>query len=132
MSTPEGAPKDCPICGHPYNKGKKRRLIDACGHERCFTCMFQVEECPICNKPVPNGHTLPVSDSVTTSTKEQVKEKQTDTVAVHQHTLVELNLPHPSVKYWILPCQLTSKTNYFSLAGHPLSPGQNMPASIKL
>ncbi|XP_019629916.1 PREDICTED: protein TANC2-like isoform X3 [Branchiostoma belcheri] len=87
MSTPEGAPKDCPICGHPYNKGKKRRLIDACGHERCFTCMFQVEECPICNKPVPNGHTLPVSDSVTTSTKEQVKEKQTDAVAVHQHSI---------------------------------------------
>ncbi|CAH1241917.1 TANC2 [Branchiostoma lanceolatum] len=56
MTTPEGAPKDCPICGHPYNKGKKRRLIDACGHERCFTCMFQVEECPICNKPgITNG-----------------------------------------------------------------------------
>ncbi|XP_078582014.1 protein TANC2-like isoform X3 [Branchiostoma floridae x Branchiostoma japonicum] len=88
MSTPEGAPKDCPICGHPYNKGKKRRLIDACGHERCFTCMFQVEECPICNKPVPNGHTLPVTDSVPSAAKEQIKEKQTDTVAVvHPHSI---------------------------------------------
>ncbi|XP_035658391.1 protein TANC2-like isoform X3 [Branchiostoma floridae] len=88
MSTPEGAPKDCPICGHPYNKGKKRRLIDACGHERCFTCMFQVEECPICNKPVPNGHTLPVTDSVESAAKEQIKEKQTDTVAVvHPHSI---------------------------------------------
>ncbi|XP_046396091.1 protein TANC2 isoform X2 [Ischnura elegans] len=38
----------CPSCGMPFDKAKKRRLIDACGHERCYSCMFANEACPIC------------------------------------------------------------------------------------
>ena len=38
----------CPTCRLPYDKGKKRKLIDSCGHERCWTCMFNQEECPLC------------------------------------------------------------------------------------
>uniref|UniRef100_A0A182JKQ1 RING-type domain-containing protein n=1 Tax=Anopheles atroparvus TaxID=41427 RepID=A0A182JKQ1_ANOAO len=38
----------CPSCQMPFDKGKKRKLIDACGHERCYSCMFRNEACPHC------------------------------------------------------------------------------------
>ncbi|XP_063220744.1 protein TANC2 [Bacillus rossius redtenbacheri] len=38
----------CPSCNMPFDKGKKRKLIDACGHERCYSCMFRNEACPLC------------------------------------------------------------------------------------
>ncbi|KAK9872670.1 hypothetical protein WA026_018804 [Henosepilachna vigintioctopunctata] len=38
----------CPSCDMPFDKGKKRRLIDNCGHERCYSCMFYNEVCPLC------------------------------------------------------------------------------------
>ncbi|XP_019865563.2 protein TANC2-like isoform X2 [Aethina tumida] len=39
----------CPSCDMPFDKGKKRRLIDNCGHERCYSCMFTNEACPLCS-----------------------------------------------------------------------------------
>eukprot|EP00095_Tigriopus_kingsejongensis_P002147 maker-scaffold583_size130250-snap-gene-0.13 protein:Tk02147 transcript:maker-scaffold583_size130250-snap-gene-0.13-mRNA-1 annotation:"protein tanc2 isoform x3" len=42
-------PQDvCPSCQLPFDKGKKRRLVDTCGHQRCYTCMFKRQECPVC------------------------------------------------------------------------------------
>jgi len=38
----------CPSCEMPFDKGKKRRLIDSCGHERCYSCLFRNEACPLC------------------------------------------------------------------------------------
>ncbi|XP_016909775.2 protein TANC2 isoform X4 [Apis cerana] len=38
----------CPSCEMPFDKGKKRRLIDSCGHERCYSCLFRSEACPLC------------------------------------------------------------------------------------
>ncbi|XP_022248629.1 protein TANC2-like [Limulus polyphemus] len=38
----------CPSCHMPFDKGKKRRLIDNCGHERCYSCMFNSDRCPLC------------------------------------------------------------------------------------
>ena len=38
----------CPSCGEAFDCGKKRRLIDSCGHERCYTCMFSKELCSLC------------------------------------------------------------------------------------
>ena len=40
----------CQECNFPYDKGKKRKLIDACGHEKCWACMVKQEECQICAK----------------------------------------------------------------------------------
>lgn len=34
----------------PFDKGKKRKLIDTCGHERCYSCMFRNEVCPLCTR----------------------------------------------------------------------------------
>ncbi|XP_055540780.1 protein TANC2 isoform X2 [Wyeomyia smithii] len=39
----------CPSCQMPFDKGKKRKLIDTCGHERCYSCMFRNEICSICH-----------------------------------------------------------------------------------
>ncbi|XP_050678771.1 protein TANC2 isoform X2 [Leptidea sinapis] len=53
----------CPSCNMPFDKGKKRKLIDTCGHERCYACMFRNEACPICarksqgRKPVMERYT---------------------------------------------------------------------------
>jgi hypothetical protein len=40
----------CPSCGDYFDSAKKRRLIDNCGHERCYTCMFNKGMCPLCNE----------------------------------------------------------------------------------
>lgn len=44
----ESGGTNCPSCNMPFDKGKKRKLIDTCGHERCYSCMFRNEACPIC------------------------------------------------------------------------------------
>ena len=31
-------------------RSRKRRLTDSCGHERCFSCIFRNDLCPICQK----------------------------------------------------------------------------------
>ena len=38
----------CPSCKLPFDKGKKRKLIDTCGHQKCYSCMFKNESCSIC------------------------------------------------------------------------------------
>ena len=38
----------CPSCRMPFDKGRKRKLVDTCGHERCYSCMFRNEACPLC------------------------------------------------------------------------------------
>ena len=44
-----GASDVCPSCRLPFDKGKKRRLVDtSCGHQRCYQCMFKKQECPVC------------------------------------------------------------------------------------
>ncbi|XP_070535963.1 protein TANC2-like [Ptychodera flava] len=54
----------CPVCNLPFDKAKKRRLTDACGHTRCYTCMFNTDICPLCTGTShykygasSNGHT---------------------------------------------------------------------------
>ncbi|XP_052822190.1 protein TANC2 isoform X6 [Octopus bimaculoides] len=60
LKSMEGFMDNCPSCHLPFDKGKKRRLIDSCGHERCYSCMFNVEQCPLCentaNPAKTNGH----------------------------------------------------------------------------
>ncbi|VVC35400.1 Hypothetical protein CINCED_3A011918 [Cinara cedri] len=51
----------CPSCGMPFDKGKKRKLIDSCGHERCYACMFRNEGCPLCTATVDHDATTKVS-----------------------------------------------------------------------
>ncbi|KAH8268728.1 hypothetical protein KR018_000029 [Drosophila ironensis] len=38
----------CPSCRISFDKGKRRKLIDNCGHERCYSCMFRNDQCPMC------------------------------------------------------------------------------------
>ncbi|XP_065582552.1 protein TANC2-like isoform X2 [Artemia franciscana] len=43
----------CPSCLMPFDNNRKRRLIDACGHERCYSCLFSSESCPLCAPSFP-------------------------------------------------------------------------------
>ena len=38
----------CPSCHLPYDTSKRRMLLDSCGHERCYQCMFNSENCSQC------------------------------------------------------------------------------------
>ncbi|XP_028392551.1 uncharacterized protein LOC114517100 [Dendronephthya gigantea] len=40
----------CPECNERYNDTSKRRLIDTCGHPRCYSCLFKDNPCPVCTK----------------------------------------------------------------------------------
>ena len=51
---PSVLPSDlCPSCLMPFDKNRKRRLIDFCGHERCYACLFSSELCPLCSPGNP-------------------------------------------------------------------------------
>ncbi len=40
---------NCPGCGRGFGSGRRRMLVDsACGHGRCYECMFAFEQCPSC------------------------------------------------------------------------------------
>lgn len=56
LDSEHSAGTTCPSCGMPFDKGKKRRLIDNCGHERCYSCMFKNEACPVCS--IDDGSTI--------------------------------------------------------------------------
>jgi len=40
----------CPGCHQPFDIGKRRMLLDSCGHERCYSCLFLSENCPLCRR----------------------------------------------------------------------------------
>ncbi|CAG0891205.1 unnamed protein product [Darwinula stevensoni] len=44
----EGEEERCPGCGMSYDRGKKRRLVEDCGHQRCLTCICHHPLCPFC------------------------------------------------------------------------------------
>ena len=51
-----GAVDVCPSCRLPFDKGKKRRLVDTgCGHQRCYQCMFKKQDCPVCLDKASRG-----------------------------------------------------------------------------
>ncbi|XP_078333693.1 protein TANC2-like isoform X6 [Crassostrea virginica] len=55
----------CPLCHMPFDKGKKRRLIDNCGHAKCYSCMFNSDSCRICeNNPPVGGHHIRQSSDI--------------------------------------------------------------------
>ena len=44
----------CPECNERYNDTTKRRLIDTCGHPRCYSCLFKDNPCPVCTSKSRN------------------------------------------------------------------------------
>lgn len=55
----ESSPKfiTCPDCGERYDNARKRRLIDTCGHPRCYSCLFVDKPCPLCESKYSNPST---------------------------------------------------------------------------
>ena len=46
----------CPCCQMPFDSGKQRRLLDSCGHARCYSCVFRQEVCSLCSTTQENVH----------------------------------------------------------------------------
>ena len=46
----------CPSCLMPFDSGKQRRLLDSCGHARCYSCVFRQEVCSLCSRTPENVH----------------------------------------------------------------------------
>ena len=40
----------CPSCHLGYDTGKRRVLVDSCGHQRCYTCIFSSDTCTQCQE----------------------------------------------------------------------------------
>merc|ERR1712142_128708 len=43
-------PGTCPSCRMPYDRSQKRRLVDSCGHERCYSCIGRNDGCSVCKQ----------------------------------------------------------------------------------
>ncbi|XP_037077652.1 protein TANC2-like isoform X2 [Pollicipes pollicipes] len=39
----------CLVCSVPFDQAMKRKITDACGHERCYSCMTRCQSCPLCS-----------------------------------------------------------------------------------
>uniref|UniRef100_T1IZI4 RING-type domain-containing protein n=1 Tax=Strigamia maritima TaxID=126957 RepID=T1IZI4_STRMM len=44
----------CPSCKMPFDKGKKRKLTDVCGHDRCYSCIYNSDKCALCLNTSPS------------------------------------------------------------------------------
>ncbi|GFU04024.1 protein TANC2 [Nephila pilipes] len=42
----------CSSCKHPFDTGKKRRVVDSCGHHRCYACLCAQDACPVCSREI--------------------------------------------------------------------------------
>merc|ERR1719204_190712 len=50
VSSVSRLPGSCPSCTLPYDRSHKRRLVDSCGHERCYSCIGKNEPCFLCQQ----------------------------------------------------------------------------------
>jgi len=53
VSSVSRLPGSCPSCTSPYDRSHKRRLVDSCGHERCYSCIGKNEKCLLCKQMGP-------------------------------------------------------------------------------
>lgn len=58
----ENCGRVCAGCNKPFDKGKKRKVTDACGHVRCYSCLIQSEKCPLCATMRPHDMVERVCD----------------------------------------------------------------------
>ncbi|XP_076322873.1 protein TANC2-like isoform X3 [Tachypleus tridentatus] len=95
----------CPSCHIPFDKGKRRRLIDSCGHERCFTCVANTEGCNLCvldANPVPG---CPQRGNSSVSTRPRLKTNGYFTTYMQARTDRFRNSPERPTSHFEIPTQ---------------------------
>ncbi|XP_023931995.1 uncharacterized protein LOC106167762 [Lingula anatina] len=115
----------CAACHMPFDTGKKRRLIDTCGHERCYMCMFSSDECPLCEgemySSMPHNlnanHIRQTSDTALLSSH-RPKLKTNGHYAAHMH----LKLDNNHFPLTEMATQTTPKP-FYMLSDAPLANG---------
>lgn len=73
----------CPSCNMPFDRSRKRRLIDSCGHERCYSCIFRTDRCPLC---VQTGSSPPKLSRVGADSKEDNDEDEMPRKSMEEST----------------------------------------------
>ncbi|XP_015919035.2 protein TANC2 isoform X1 [Parasteatoda tepidariorum] len=66
----------CPSCKLPFDSGKKRCVVDSCGHDRCYSCLCVQDSCPTCIREVV---TYRSSKKCSRNTEKAEKRKSSET-----------------------------------------------------
>ncbi|KAL0269173.1 UNVERIFIED_CONTAM: hypothetical protein PYX00_006985 [Menopon gallinae] len=95
----------------PFDKGKKRKLIDTCGHERCYSCMFRNEICPLCSSDglQPSKRTLGENKCGPYAEKSPVQGRNKPNGHFASFVRSRQNSPDPTQQEWSSPSR-TAKT----------------------
>ncbi|XP_011644228.1 protein TANC2 isoform X3 [Pogonomyrmex barbatus] len=112
----------CPSCEMPFDKGKKRRLIDSCGHERCYSCLFRSEVCPLCLR----GYDLNNDDGLEESSLRDVSSTPLPTFALTDGWLDESSTVNSLCGSPRLRTKITTRTNLPSRVIHQRSGAENL------
>lgn len=122
----------CPSCNMPFDKGKKRKLIDTCGHERCYSCMFRNEACPLCARKTQRR---PVMERYTPSPQRQVEPEWQSPLRLPKPPKQSSSLaqscptpPHTRRRFFLSPKSLRSP---FGQRGNRHSHENHVPLSGK-
>lgn len=85
----------CPSCKMPFDKGKKRKLIDTCGHAKCYSCMFKNESCTICANTHRHHHRLHHQELHINSNNNDDDDTANDGGKFHGFQLFFISAPFP-------------------------------------
>ena len=92
----------CPSCQARYDGSKKRKLIDSCGHPRCFSCMYAADDCPLCVK-AKNGKDARSSSSVLPTYQESIYASTRDGHRKPADLRVNTNLSNGNASHYAVP-----------------------------
>lgn len=109
----------CPDCGERYDSARKRRLIDTCGHPRCYSCLFVDKPCPLCQKLPQDPKSRASSFHAGSSGSEESLNTSSNTLSSGNLTKDQSSLSHPDLsvinkeRAATLPARGFRTDNYF-------------------
>lgn len=109
----------CPDCGERYDSARKRRLIDTCGHPRCYSCLFVDKPCPLCQKLPQDPKSRASSFHAGSSGSEEFLNTSSNTLSSGNLTKDQSSLSHPDLsvinkeRAATLPARGFRTDNYF-------------------
>ncbi|XP_029189169.2 uncharacterized protein LOC114956276 isoform X1 [Acropora millepora] len=109
----------CPNCNERYDDGHKRRLIDTCGHPRCYSCLFVDKPCPLCKRIPQDPKPRPSSFRAGTSDSDESLHTPGETLKPGNLTKDQNSLSHPDLseirktRALTLPARGYRTDNYF-------------------
>ena len=127
MPAPQSDVLICPGCHLPFDSRNRRMLLDSCGHERCYSCLFMSQDCPLCRRGESgqenrNLALLSLSGSTVSQPVHSSSQQELYVSLKNIHygrstpTSVHARPPSPALS---LTCPPTSSCVYGSVSGRP-------------